>query len=341
MTASPTRVLITGTAGFIGFHLARLLLAEGFEVHGYDGMTDYYDVTLKQRRHATLAQNPGFAATEGMLEDQALLDRVADDFRPEVIVHLAAQAGVRYSLENPRAYLESNVTGTFNVMEAARRLEVKHLMMASTSSVYGANTEMPFTETEKADTQLTIYAATKKANESMAHAYAHLWNLPTTMFRFFTVYGTWGRPDLALYKFVDAILDDRPIDIYNHGEMYRDFTYVDDLVRGIRLLIDAVPVRPAAPEDIEPGDSLSPVAPWRVVNIGNSDKVRLLDFIDAIEDALGKKAIRNYMPMQMGDVPATWADAALLKRLTGYRPETDFRVGIRQFVDWFRDYYGK
>jgi UDP-glucuronate 4-epimerase len=275
-----------------------------------------------------------------MLEDQARLDAMVDEFQPEVIVHLAAQAGVRYSLENPRAYLDSNVIGTFNVMEAARRLEVKHLLMASTSSVYGANTEMPFIETEKADTQLTIYAATKKANESMAHAYAHLWNLPTTMFRFFTVYGTWGRPDLALYKFVDAILDGRPIDIYNHGDMYRDFTYVEDLVRAIRLLIDAVPERPA--DGIVPeGDSLSPVAPFRIVNIGNSDKVRLLDFIDAIEDCLGKKAIRNYMPMQMGDVPATWADATLLQELTGYRPQTGFRDGIAHFVAWFREYYGK
>lgn len=335
------RILITGTAGFIGFHLARLLLKEGWRVHGYDGMTDYYDVTLKQRRHAMLLQTPSFSATEAMLEDQARLDSVADEFRPDVIVHLAAQAGVRYSLENPRAYLDANVIGTFNVMEAARRLAVRHLLMASTSSVYGANEEMPFTETEKADTQLTIYAATKKANESMAHAYAHLWNLPTTMFRFFTVYGPWGRPDLALYKFVDAILDDRPIDIYNHGEMYRDFTYVDDLVRAIRLLIDAAPARPASKEEIEPGDSLSPAAPFRIVNIGNSDKVRLLDFIEAIETCLGKKAVRNYMEMQKGDVPATWADATLLQRLTDYRPQTDFRDGIARFVEWFREYYRK
>jgi len=334
------RILITGTAGFIGFHLAKLLLAEGFVIHGFDGMTDYYDVALKQRRHQMLLQNSNFAATEGMLEDQALFDRVADEFAPDVIVHLAAQAGVRYSLENPRAYLDANVIGTFNVMEAARRLEVQHLLMASTSSVYGANTEMPFIETEKADTQLTIYAATKKANESMGHAYAYLYDLPTTMFRFFTVYGPWGRPDLALYKFVDAILDGRPIDIYNNGDMYRDFTYVDDLVRAIRLLIDAVPVRPA--DGVVPeGDSLSPAAPYRVVNIGNSDKVRLLDFVDAIEDCLGQKAERNYMGMQTGDVPATWANADLLKTLTGYRPQTDFRVGIARFVDWYREYSGK
>lgn len=332
------RVLITGTAGFIGFHLADLLLDEGFIVHGYDGMTDYYDVALKRRRHAVLLQKPGFAATEGMLEEQELLDRVADGFRPDVIIHLAAQAGVRYSLENPRAYIDSNITGTFNVMEVARRHKVAHLLMASTSSVYGANESMPFRETDKADGQLTIYAATKKANESMAHAYAHLWNIPTTMFRFFTVYGPWGRPDLAYFKFTEAILNDRPIDIYNHGEMYRDFTYVTDLVRAIRLLIDVAPVRPA--DGVVPeGDSLSPVAPWRVVNIGNSQKVRLLDFIEAIEDCLGKKAIRNYMDMQPGDVPATWADASLLHRLTGYRPQTDLRDGIARFVEWYRDYY--
>ncbi|WP_170371669.1 GDP-mannose 4,6-dehydratase [Ruegeria arenilitoris] len=335
------RVLITGTAGFIGFHLAKLLLSEGFQVHGYDGMTDYYDVTLKQRRHQMLLQTPGFSATEDLLENHERLMQVADEFQPEVIVHLAAQAGVRYSLEHPRSYIDSNVVGTFNVMEVARQHKVGHLLMASTSSVYGANEDMPFTEVEKADTQLTIYSATKKANEAMGHSYAHLWDLPTTMFRFFTVYGTWGRPDLALYKFVDAILDGRPIDIYNHGEMYRDFTNVNDLVRGIRLLIDAVPVRPDSPEDIEEGDSLSPVAPFRVVNIGNGDKVRLMDFVEAIEEAVGTKAIRNYMPMQMGDVPATWANTDLLQRLTGYRPQTDFKDGIAQFVEWFREYHGK
>jgi UDP-glucuronate 4-epimerase len=335
------RVLITGSAGFIGYHLAKLLLAQGVRVHGFDGMTDYYDVALKQRRHSMLLQDANFSATEGMLEDRDLLDRVCDEFAPDVIVHLAAQAGVRYSLENPRAYIETNVVGTFNIMEIARRLEVDHLLMASTSSVYGANTEMPYAETDKADTPLTIYAATKKATEAMGHSYAHLWNIPTTMFRFFTVYGPWGRPDMALFKFTDAILDGRPIDVYNHGEMYRDFTYVEDLVRGIALLIDTPPVRPATPEDIAEGDSLSPVAPYRVVNIGNSDKVRLLDFVEAIEAAIGIPAKRNYMDMQKGDVPATWADASLLHSLTGYRPQTDFRDGVDRFVAWFRDYYNR
>ena len=335
------KVLVTGSAGFIGYHLCALLLREGFRVHGFDGMTDYYDVSLKQRRHQMLMQSPNFTATEAMLEDLAAFDAMVDEFAPDIIVHLAAQAGVRYSLEQPRAYIEANVVGTFNVMEAARRHAVEHLLMASTSSVYGANTKMPYAETDKADTQLTIYAATKKATEAMGHSYAHLWNIPTTMFRFFTVYGPWGRPDMALYKFVDAILEGRPIDVYNHGDMFRDFTYVEDLVRGIRLLIDTPPVRPAEGEEIPEGDSLSPVAPYRVVNIGNSDKVRLLDFVDAIEDAVGVKATRNYMEMQKGDVPATWADASLLQRLTGYRPQTDVRDGIAKFVAWFRDYYGK
>ncbi|WP_282182207.1 GDP-mannose 4,6-dehydratase [Aliiroseovarius marinus] len=333
------KVLVTGSAGFIGYHLSKLLLEEGFQVHGFDGMTDYYDVTLKQRRHQMLLQNESFSATEGMLEDLELFDQMADAFEPDVIVHLAAQAGVRYSLENPRAYIDSNVVGTFNVMEAARRHEVDHLLMASTSSVYGANDEMPFTETEKADTPLTIYAATKKANEAMAHSYAHLWNIPSTMFRFFTVYGPWGRPDMALFKFTKGIIEGTPIDIYNNGDMFRDFTYVEDLVRGIRLLIDSPPVRPDSKDEIEDGDSLSPAAPYRVVNVGNSDKVRLLDFVEAIEDALGKKAVRNYMEMQKGDVPATWADATLLQRLTGYRPATDFREGVNSFVAWYRDYY--
>ncbi len=333
------KFLVTGSAGFIGFHLSKLLLSEGFRVVGFDGMTDYYDVRIKERRHQMLLQNENFSCTIGLLEDFEKLQVLCETEKPDVIVHLAAQAGVRYSLENPRAYIDSNVVGTFNVMECARELDVDHLLMASTSSVYGANEVMPFVETERTDTPLTIYAATKKANEAMAHSYAHLWNLPTTMFRFFTVYGPWGRPDMALFKFTKGILEDTPIDIYNHGDMYRDFTYVDDLVRGIRLLIDTPPVRPSAPEDVLEGDSLSPVAPYRVVNIGNSDKVRLMDFIEAIENEIGKPAIRNYMDMQTGDVPATWANAELLQTLTGYRPQTNVREGVKLFVAWYRDYY--
>lgn len=333
------RIFVTGTAGFIGYHLANLLLREGHEVAGYDGLTDYYDVSLKQRRHAMLNQHKNFSATEAMLEDEAQLTTAITAFKPDVIVHLAAQAGVRYSIDNPRAYLDANIVGTFNVMEAARKAEVQHLLMASTSSVYGANSEMPFTETERVATPLTFYAASKLANEAMGHSYAHIYNLPITMFRFFTVYGPWGRPDMAYFKFARNIIEGKPIDIYNNGEMWRDFTYVDDLVRGIAGLIDAVPQRPKKPKDIASGDSLSPAAPFRVVNIGNSDKVRLLDFIEAIEAEIGTKAIRSYMPMQQGDVPATWADASLLQSLTGYRPQTPFREGVARFVRWYRDYY--
>ncbi len=332
-------VLITGSAGFIGYHLAQLLLDEGFRVVGYDGMTDYYDVRLKQRRHQMLMQNPNFSCREGMLEDFGALHALAMETKPDVIVHLAAQAGVRYSLENPRAYVDANLVGAFNVMECARELGVDHLLMASTSSVYGANTEMPFDEREKCDSQLTLYAATKKANEAMAHSYAHLWNLPTTMFRFFTVYGPWGRPDMALFRFTRGILEGTPIDIYNNGEMFRDFTYVTDLVRAIRLLIDKAPVRPDTPEDIPEWDSLSPAAPWRVVNVGNSNTVKLMDFVTAIETECGRGAVKNFMPMQKGDVPATYADATLLRELTGYSPQTDVRDGIKQFVAWYRDYY--
>lgn len=339
--AAAKRILITGTAGFIGYHLTELLLRNGHQVHGYDGMTDYYDVSLKRRRHQRLLQKSGFTATEALLENQHTLDSVTSEFRPDVIIHLAAQAGVRYSLEKPRTYVETNVIGTFNVLEAAKHHSVQHLLIASTSSVYGANETMPFRETEKADTQLSIYAATKKATESMAHAYAHLYSIPTTVFRFFTVYGPWGRPDLALFKFVDAILDERPIDVYNHGDMQRDFTYVGDLVRAIDLLLGLVPPSPDERNSVSPHDSISSVAPFRTVNIGNSEPVRLLDFITIIEEQLGKRAIRNYLPMQPGDVPGTWANAELLRELTGYQPETNIRQGVAAFVEWFRDYYRK
>lgn len=335
------RIFITGTAGFIGYHLAERLLDEGLIVHGFDGMTDHYDVQLKRRRHQRLLQKPGFTADEAMLEDLDRLRSAISDFRPDAIVHLAAQAGVRYSLEQPRAYVNSNIVGTLNILEIARELNIGHLLMASTSSVYGANEEMPFREAEKADTQLSIYAATKKATESMGHSYAHLFGIPITMCRFFTVYGPWGRPDLALFKFVDAILDGRPIDVYNNGDMQRDFTFVEDLVRAIRLLIPAVPPAPGERGETLEQDSLSPVAPFRIVNIGNSHPVRLLDFIEEIETCLGKPAQKNFMGMQPGDVQATLADSSLLTALTGYQPKTGISEGVARFVDWFRDYYRK
>jgi UDP-glucuronate 4-epimerase len=284
-------------------------------------------------------QSPGFSCEEGMLEDMARLQALCERERPEVIIHLAAQAGVRYSLENPRSYVESNLIGTFNVIECARMLGVQHLLMASTSSVYGANVEMPFAEVQKTDTPLTLYAATKKANEGMAHSYAHLWKLPVTMFRFFTVYGPWGRPDMALFKFVKAALEGDAIEVYNHGNMARDFTYVTDLVRGIRLLVDQPPIQPASAEEILPGDSLSPAAPFRTVNIGNSTRIPLMEFVSEVERALGVTVRKTFMDMQKGDVPETWADCSLLMRLTGYRPETTVRDGVTAFVAWYRDYY--
>jgi UDP-glucuronate 4-epimerase len=329
------RAFITGTAGFIGFHLAELLLQEGWEVAGFDGMTDYYDVALKQKRHALLRQYEGFTATEAMLEDTAALGLAVALASPDVIIHLAAQAGVRYSIENPRAYVEANLVGTFNLMEAALTARPRHMLMASTSSVYGANELMPYAEFHKTDLQISFYAATKKANEVMAHAWAHIHGLPITMFRFFTVYGPWGRPDMALFKFTKAILSGQPIDVYNHGQMWRDFTYVGDLVRGIRLLMEAVPGQ----DPTVAGDSLSPVAPWRIVNIGNSTKLRLDDLIGAIESATGKAAIRNYMEIQPGDVLATWADAKLLRGLTGYVPQTDITEGVGRFVAWYKEYH--
>jgi UDP-glucuronate 4-epimerase len=331
-------VLVTGSAGFIGFHLCRRLLDEGFRVIGLDAMTDYYDVALKEARLAQLPQSNAFTQVTGRVEEEGLLMRLFEEHRPDIVVHLAAQAGVRHSIDNPRSYLASNICGSFEILEAARAHPPKHMLLASTSSAYGANTEMPYRETDRADHQMSFYAATKKATESMAHSYAHLFGLPVTMFRFFTVYGPWGRPDMALFKFTRAILNGTPIDVYNHGDMKRDFTYIDDLVQGIRLLMDTIPQRP---EDgvVPEGDSLSPVAPFRVVNIGNSDAVQLTDFIAAIETATGLTAQRNLMPMQPGDVPATWADAKLLHRLTGYAPLTDVATGVAAFVDWYRSFY--
>lgn len=331
--------LVTGSAGFIGSFVCERLLRDGFRVIGVDAMTDYYEVSLKRRRLDRLLQSDQFRAVEDYIETPGLLMRLFESERPDVVVHLAAQAGVRYSIENPRSYLESNIVGTFELLEAGRSFPPQHMLLASTSSAFGANTEMPYKETDKADHQMSFYAATKKATENIAHSYAHLFDLPITMFRFFTVYGPWGRPDMALFKFTKAILEGLPIDVYNYGDMKRDFTFVTDLVEAIRLLINVPPVRPAHGETVQPGDSLSPVAPWRVVNIGNSDAVQLVDFIAAIEDATGRKAERNLMPMQAGDVPATWADAQLLKSLTGYAPTTGVKEGVGRFVDWYQDYY--
>ncbi len=330
-------VLVTGSAGFIGYHLCKLLLAHGYRVVGLDALSDYYDVSLKEARHAQL-EHPNFIPVIGRVETPGLVAEIFESHNLDYVVHLAAQAGVRYSIENPRSYLESNIIGTFEILEAARAHPPKHMLLASTSSAFGANTQMPYKETQRADHQVSFYAATKKSTENMAHSYAHLFDLPVTMFRFFTVYGPWGRPDMAYFKFTDAILKGTPIDVYNFGDMKRDFTYVEDLVEAIRLLLDAIPERPK--DGIVPeGDSLSPVAPHRVVNIGNNDAVQLTDFIAAIEAATGIKANRNLMPMQAGDVPATWADAELLKSLTGYTPKTDVRVGVQKFVDWYREFY--
>lgn len=326
--------LITGSAGFIGYFTAQRLLNAGWRVIGLDALTDYYDTTLKTRRHAMLNQTPGFSAIEERLETPGALHRLFETHRPDAVIHLAAQAGVRYSIDNPRSYVEANLVGTFELLEAARAYPPAHMLLASTSSVYGANTDMPYREGDKTDAQMSFYAATKKSTENMAHSYAHLYAMPITMFRFFTVYGPWGRPDMAHFKFTRAILQDQPIDVYNHGEMMRDFTYIDDLTAAIEALIDAPPG-----DTPVPGDSLSPVAPHRIVNIGNGAPVKLMDFIAAIETACGRKAQINFKDMQPGDVPATWADASLLETLIGARPATDIQTGIDAFVAWYRNYY--
>jgi UDP-glucuronate 4-epimerase len=332
--------LVTGSAGFIGYHISKRLLEEGWRVVGLDCISDYYDVLLKKRRESILLQNTSYRSVHEKVETPNVLMDLFEQERPRVVIHLAAQAGVRYSIENPRAYLESNINGTFELLEAARIFPPKHMLLASTSSAYGANDEMPYRETVKADHQMSFYAATKKSTENMAHSYAHLFDLPITMFRFFTVYGPWGRPDMALFKFTKAILNGEPIDVYNNGDMSRDFTYIDDLVRGMRLLIDAVPRAGDLPAEHDClVDSKSQIAPFRVVNIGNSMPTQLLDFIIAIEEAIGVRAVKNLMPMQAGDVPATWADTSLLEKLTGYKPNTDLPTGVQNFVEWYRGYY--
>jgi UDP-glucuronate 4-epimerase len=332
--------LVTGAAGFIGFHLSKRLLDEGWRVVGLDCLSDYYDVSLKKHRESILFEYDNYISIHKKVEDTGVLLNLFSVESPDIVIHLAAQAGVRYSIDNPRSYLESNIIGTFELLEAARAFPPKHMLLASTSSAYGANDQMPYKETDKADHQMSFYAATKKSTESMAHSYSHLFDLPITMFRFFTVYGPWGRPDMALFKFTKAILNGEKIDVYNGGNMSRDFTYIDDLVESIFLLFDAVPTVDVV--DLEKNhvfDNKSPVAQFRVVNIGNSKPEKLSTFIQLIEIALGIKAKQNLLPIQAGDVPATWADSSLLENLTGHRPKTNLRTGVENFVKWYKDYY--
>jgi len=331
------KILVTGSSGFIGFHLSKLLLEKGNKVHGVDCMNNYYDVKLKKARLNILRKYKNFSFTKAFLENETKLKKSFKKFKPNIVIHLAAQAGVRYSIDKPRVYLNSNVNGSFNVIEASHQNKVKHLIMASSSSVYGANKNIPFKETDKTETQLSIYASTKKANESMAHSYSNIWKIPITMLRFFTVYGPWGRPDMALFKFTKGILENKKIDIYNYGKMYRDFTYIDDIVEGIKLLINKPPNNKQ--KNRYKNDSLSPVAPFRILNIGNTKKVHLLNFVKQIELALGKKGIRNYMPLQKGDVKQTLSSTKLLKNITGYNPKTNYKVGIKNFITWYKEYY--
>ncbi|MEM9426243.1 MAG: NAD-dependent epimerase/dehydratase family protein [Pseudomonadota bacterium] len=331
-----TTALVTGAAGFIGFHTAKRWLDEGWSVVGVDSFSDYYDPQLKRDRAAMLAAYPGYREVEGKIETPGLLVDLFAAHAPTHVIHLAAQAGVRYSIEAPRTYLAANIQGTFELLEAARAHPGAHLLLASTSSAYGANEKMPYAETDKADHQMSFYAATKKATEAMAHSYAHLYALPVTMFRFFTVYGPWGRPDMALFKFVEAMLNGDAIDVYNHGQMRRDFTFIDDLVEAIWRLTKTRPG--TAP--VGDFDSLSPVAPFRIVNIGKAQPDGLGDFIAQIEHCLGIEAKKNPMEMQPGDVPATWSDTRLLEALTGYKAKTDLASGIPEFVAWYRSYYG-
>ncbi|WP_020164790.1 NAD-dependent epimerase [Methyloversatilis discipulorum] len=332
------KVLLTGAAGFIGMHVALRLLERGDEVVGLDNLNDYYDVRLKEARLARLTPAAGFRLVKMAVEDREGMAKLFEAERFDRVVHLAAQAGVRYSLQNPNAYIDANIVGFMNVLEGCRHSAVKHLVYASSSSVYGGNTKMPFSEADSVDHPVSLYAATKKANELMAHTYSHLYDLPTTGLRFFTVYGPWGRPDMALFLFTKAMIEGRPIDVFNHGDMQRDFTYIDDIVEGVIRTLDRV----AEPDAAFDGDHPHPghsKAPFRVFNIGNQGPVPLMDFIRAIEKALGITAQKNLLPMQPGDVPATYADVSELTAWTGFSPSTAIDDGVARFVAWYRDYY--
>ena len=332
------KILVTGAAGFIGMHASQRLLARGDEVVGVDNLNDYYDPTLKEARLARLTPHPAFRFVKMDVADRAGMKQLFATEKFDRVIHLAAQAGVRYSLQNPQAYIDSNVVGFMNVLEGCRYSKVQHLVYASSSSVYGGNTKMPFSERDSVDHPVSIYAATKKANELMAHTYSHLYGLPTTGLRFFTVYGPWGRPDMALFLFTKAILEGRPIDVFNHGKMKRDFTYVDDIVEGVIRTLDRT-AEPDAAFDSDQPDPGRSKAPFRVFNIGNHDPVQLMDFVAAIETTLGMSAQKNFMPLQDGDVPATYADTEALNAWTGFAPATSVQEGVARFVAWYRDYY--
>jgi len=331
-------ILVTGAAGFIGSHLSVRLLERGDTVVGLDNLNDYYDVSLKEARLARLTDKKGFRFVKAGLEDRAEIEALFANEKFDKVVNLAAQAGVRYSLENPHAYIESNIVGFTNILEGCRHQKVNHLVYASSSSVYGANETMPFSVHDNVDHPLSLYAASKKANELMAHTYSHLYGLPTTGLRFFTVYGPWGRPDMALFLFTKAILEGRAIDVFNHGKMRRDFTYIDDIVEGVLRVLDHTAVANADWCGANP-DPASSKAPWRVYNIGNSSPVELMDYIHAIEDALGIEAKKNFLPMQPGDVPATSADVQALIDDVGFKPDTPVALGVKRFVAWYREYY--
>ena len=330
---------ITGSSGFIGFHLAKFLLSNDWQVVGLDALTNYYDINLKKSRQKLLLKNTNFHSYEGFIQDVKLLNEIFLNHKPTVIIHLAAQAGVRYSIENPMSYVESNLLGTFQILEITRKYKPNHLLMASTSSVYGNNKDYPLHENQKCNTPISFYAATKLSNEAMAHSYSHLYEIPITMFRFFTVYGPWGRPDMALFKFTKNILKDEPIDVYNRGNMLRDFTYVADLVKAIFLLISKEPKKVNERKEIIKNDNISAVAPFRLVNIGNSNPINLLDFIKELENILGKEAKKNFLSMQDGDIENTHSDTNLLRALTGFVPKTNVHEGISQFIKWYKNYY--